>query len=153
MTRQIIALGGGGFSMEPENPLLDRYILDQTGKPRPKVCFLPHAVDDAVRYVRNFYDAFTRLDCLGFLEGSFCPHYEGEPMRRPTYHRLIASGEIRPGIALDDGAAAHFIDGQFARAVSSRPNAKGYRLSRGEDGEACEEPVLTQYLGKGELHE
>jgi len=25
--RQIVALGGGGFSMEPDNPLLDDYIL------------------------------------------------------------------------------------------------------------------------------
>ena len=24
---QIVAMGGGGFSMEPENPLLDRYVL------------------------------------------------------------------------------------------------------------------------------
>jgi dipeptidase E len=24
--RQIVALGGGGFSMEPDNPLLDDYI-------------------------------------------------------------------------------------------------------------------------------
>ena len=30
--KQIIALGGGGFSMESENPLLDQYILSQTGK-------------------------------------------------------------------------------------------------------------------------
>lgn len=30
MKRQIIALGGGGFSMEPENPLLDDYIEKRT---------------------------------------------------------------------------------------------------------------------------
>ena len=47
--QQIIAMGGGGFSMEPENPLLDQYVIAQTGKPRPKVCFLPHATDDAIR--------------------------------------------------------------------------------------------------------
>jgi peptidase E len=39
--RQIIALGGGGFSTEPENPLLDLYILEQSGKKNPKsVMFL-----------------------------------------------------------------------------------------------------------------
>ena len=61
--RQIIALGGGGFSEEPENPLLDLYILAQAGKPRPKVCFLPTASGDALQYVVNFYAAFTRLNC------------------------------------------------------------------------------------------
>jgi peptidase E len=35
--RQIIALGGGGFSMEPENPLLDLYILRQAKKESPKI--------------------------------------------------------------------------------------------------------------------
>lgn len=39
--KQIIAMGGGGFSMEPDNPLLDQYILDQSGEERPKVCFFP----------------------------------------------------------------------------------------------------------------
>ena len=27
--KQVIAMGGGGFSMEPENPLLDQYVLRQ----------------------------------------------------------------------------------------------------------------------------
>ncbi len=30
--RQIITLGGGGFSMEPDNPLLDLYILKKAKK-------------------------------------------------------------------------------------------------------------------------
>lgn len=52
--KQIIALGGGGFSMEPENPLLDRYILEQAGKESPKICFLPTASGDAESYISNF---------------------------------------------------------------------------------------------------
>ena len=35
--RQIIAFGGGGFSMEPENPLLDWYILRQAKKESPRI--------------------------------------------------------------------------------------------------------------------
>jgi peptidase E len=41
--RQIIALGGGGFSMELENLALDVYVLQQAGKPNPSVCFVPTA--------------------------------------------------------------------------------------------------------------
>lgn len=37
----IVAMGGGGFSMEPDNPLLDDYVLSLTEKERPRVCFLP----------------------------------------------------------------------------------------------------------------
>jgi dipeptidase E len=39
--QQIIAIGGGGMSREPDNLALDRYVLEQTGKSRPAVCFLP----------------------------------------------------------------------------------------------------------------
>ena len=41
--RQILALGGGGFSMEAGNALLDDYALSLTGSECPKVCFLPTA--------------------------------------------------------------------------------------------------------------
>jgi dipeptidase E len=60
---QIIAMGGGGFSMEPENPALDRYILAQTGATRPRVAFLPTATGDAPLYIVNFYTAFSRFEC------------------------------------------------------------------------------------------
>ena len=62
-TRQIIALGGGGFSMEPDNLLLDRYILEQANTARPSICFLPTASGDSSQYIVNFYTAYTRLDC------------------------------------------------------------------------------------------
>src|SRR5260370_419961 len=52
--------------------------------------------------------AFT--DGLGLLAGSYCPHYDSEPGRRPLYHRLIAAGTLSGGIACDDGAAAHYTE-------------------------------------------
>jgi len=61
--RQIIALGGGGFSMEPENPLLDLYILKQSNNSNPSVCFLPTASGDAENYIARFYDAFNLHHC------------------------------------------------------------------------------------------
>lgn len=63
MTRQIIAMGGGGFLMEPDNPALDQYILNQTNKTRPKVCFLPTASGDGEGDTLRFYEAFVRKEC------------------------------------------------------------------------------------------
>jgi len=60
---QIIVMGGGGFTMEPENPLLDRYVLEATGKARPRVCFVPTAAGDAAGYVDRFGEAFTEDIC------------------------------------------------------------------------------------------
>jgi dipeptidase E len=59
----IVAMGGGGFSMEPENPLLDQFVLSIARAAHPQVCFVPTASGDAALYLRNFYRAFSRLDC------------------------------------------------------------------------------------------
>src|SRR5688500_7297596 len=55
--RRIFALGGGGFSMEPDNPVLDDYLLNLSGAARPKVCFVPTASGDSPEYVEAFHDA------------------------------------------------------------------------------------------------
>lgn len=56
---QIVAFGGGGFSMEAGNPLLDDYVLGLAGRERPRVCFLPTASGDADHYVVRFYRQFA----------------------------------------------------------------------------------------------
>jgi Peptidase family S51 len=61
--RQIVAFGGGGFSMESGNPLLDDYVLGLTGAERPRVCFLPSASGDADHYIVRFYRAFSAHRC------------------------------------------------------------------------------------------
>ena len=63
MPKQIIAMGGGGFSMEPENLALDRYFLKQTSKERPRICFVPTASGDSNDYIVRFYRAFRALEC------------------------------------------------------------------------------------------
>jgi dipeptidase E len=60
---QIVAFGGGGFSMEAGNALLDEYVLGLTGAERPKVCFLPSASGDADHYIVRFYRAFSTARC------------------------------------------------------------------------------------------
>ncbi len=54
----IVALGGGGFSGEPWNRLLDDFVLGLTGRDRARVGFLPTAAGDSERYVTLFYESF-----------------------------------------------------------------------------------------------
>jgi dipeptidase E len=61
--RQILAMGGGGFSMEAGNALLDDHVLSLTGAERPRVCFLPTASGDADHYIVRFYRAFPAGRC------------------------------------------------------------------------------------------
>src|SRR5206468_7643722 len=62
-TPQIIAMGGGGFSAEPDTLPLETYVVAQTRKAHPSVCFLPTATGESDTYIANFFDAFTRLGC------------------------------------------------------------------------------------------
>jgi dipeptidase E len=229
---QIIAMGGGGFSMEPENPLLDDYVLAQSRRQRPRICFMSCASGGAASYVERFYTAFSRKRCepthlsmfvtpppdvagiiskqhifyvgggstrnllliwrewgidrllrrawqsgaimcglsagslcwfesgvsdsfgpelapvqaLGWLRGSHCPHFDGEAARRPAYHDMIGRGVLPSGYAADDGAALHFVGRRLHRVVSSRPNARAYRVDR-RGPTARERALDTQYLG------
>ncbi|WP_461535091.1 Type 1 glutamine amidotransferase-like domain-containing protein [Spongorhabdus nitratireducens] len=205
--QQIIALGGGGFSME-ESPVLDQYIIDAACT-NPRICFVGTASGDSESYITRFYRRFSQTDCqpthlelfrrdsrdleafllsqdiiyvgggntanmlaiwkvhgvdsilaraleqgtvlcgisagaicwfekgitdsfggplqpcdgLGFLSGSHCPHYDGEAARQPAYHQHIRAGRIASGIAADDGAALHYINGELHNIVASRPAA------------------------------
>jgi dipeptidase E len=60
---QIVAFGGGGFSMDAGNPLLDEYVLRATGVECPRVCFVPTASGDADHYVVRFYRTFAAMGC------------------------------------------------------------------------------------------
>lgn len=231
MRKQILAMGGGGFSMEPENLALDRFLLSLSDKNKPKVCFIGTASGDSSDYIDRFYSSMkelncepshlalyrgtegnlrdfvldkdifyvgggntrnllalwrewkldiylkeaydkgivlagisagsicwfeqgvtdsvpgklSSLDCLGFLSGSNCPHYDGEAERRDSYHSLLNEG-MKSGIACDDGVAAYYIDGKLSEYVSSREQAFAYSVSY-EDGEIVEEKNRPRYLG------
>lgn len=56
-------MGGGGFSQEPDNLRLDRYVLQQARTADPVVCFLPTASGDSDGYTVRFYSAFSTLPC------------------------------------------------------------------------------------------
>lgn len=229
--RQIIALGGGGFSMEPNNPLLDLYILKQAKKANPQICFIPTASGDSDNYISRYYNFFNQQDCkpshlslfepptrdlesfilekdivyvgggntknllalwkewgldgilrkawnqgiiltglsagsicwfeegvtdsygdglepikcLGFLQGSNCPHYDGEIERRPAYHKLIESKKIQSGVATDDGVAIHYKEQGISKIVSSRSNAKAYSVSF--ETKVIETELQIEFLG------
>jgi peptidase E len=71
----------------------------------------------------------TKIDCLGFLRGSHCPHYDGEEERRPLYQSLIRSGKLKPGYACDNDAGIYFEGEEVKRVVHSREGAKVYYVS------------------------
>jgi peptidase E len=233
MKQQIVAMGGGGFSAGSETLLLERFIISLTGKPRPRVSFIPTASGDADSYLLKFYRAFARvtadishlplfelkiknlrdylleqdviyvgggntrnmlllwrdrgldsvlreawgngivlcgtsagsirwfaqglsdsvvagelrpMNCLGFLEGSNCPHYDGESQRRPCYHRFIRQQSLAPGYAADDGVGLHFVGSTLRQVVGEKPEASAYAVSLDGD-RGHEERLKPRVLG------
>lgn len=237
MKKQIIAMSSGGFSMQPANPILDYYVLNQSDKTNPKLCFLPTASGDDESYILKFYSFFsslncvpsylslfnpptsdledfimnkdiiyvgggntknllalwkewnlhnilkkaydsgiilaglsagaicwfeegvtdsipgelTKLECLGYLKGSSCPHYDYDKKRRPAFHRLLNSKEIQNGIAIDDGVALHYINDELYKVISSSYKSKAYKVT--SDGDEIKEEVLPNitYLVSNDL--
>ncbi len=81
------------------------------------ICWFEQGVTD------SWEGKLMPLPCLGFLKGSCCPHYSGEKDRRPAYHRLLKSGKISPGIAIDDGVTVHYVGAKILKIV--RAEKKG----------------------------
>jgi dipeptidase E len=90
------------------------------------ICWFEAGVTD------SFRAELDALDCLGWLPGSCCPHYDGEENRRPAYRRLLEEG-FPAGIAIDDHAAVRFEGTELAEVVSAVEGAGAYRVDR--DGE------------------
>ena len=230
VTRKILAMGGGGFSMEPGNLLLDNFFFSLALKKKPEVCFLGTASGDSQGYVDRFYDymkdhevtashlslfkpptsslrdyvlskdvlyvgggntrnlmvlwkewgldkiiveaycsgvvlgglsagglcwfeegvtdsipgTLSKLSCMNLIQGSFCPHYDGEEDRRPAFYKLILDG-MKPGFACDDSAAIYFENEKFVKAVSSISTANAYKV-KVDNGQIFEEKILTHFL-------
>jgi peptidase E len=56
-------MGGGGFTMQERAPALDKLALQLSGKPVPKVCFLPTASGDPREQVTRFFERFGDWTC------------------------------------------------------------------------------------------
>jgi peptidase E len=82
------------------------------------------------------------MDGLGLLAGSFCPHYDGEALRRPVFTRLVADGTLPPGIACDEAAAVLYEGVELAEVVATQPGARAFRVAP-----ATEEPLEPRLVG------
>lgn len=87
----------------------------------------------------------SKIECLGFLRGSHSPHYDAEAVRRPTYHRLIGSGELKPGYACDNDAGIYFVDNEVSRVVKTREAASVYYVES-EGGRIVETELPAEMI-------
>ena len=211
MDKQIIAIGGGGFGRNPGIGIIEKYILEQSKKEFPNICFIPTATGDDESYKVSYYSTFSRLncnpthldlfkrtpdlenliqkqdvifvgggntksmlavwrdwgldiilkkaydsgvimsgvsagaicwfdkgitdswaddlailDCLGFVKGICCPHYDEEPARRPYVKKQLQQSAIKECLGIEGNAALHLIDGKPFKSVDFGKNKNSY---------------------------
>jgi dipeptidase E len=109
-----------------------------TGVSAGAICWFECAVTDSFGGIEPLEDG------VGILAGSACAHYDGDPQRRLTYHRLVRE-RFPDGYAIEDDVALHFVGATVHEAVSTRPGARAYTVRRvGE--QVAEEPLPTRLV-------
>lgn len=105
-----------------------------TGSSAGAICWFTGGVTD------SWADGLRAMPGLGFAPESFCPHYDGEPERRPSYRALVSTGGLPAGFAADDAAGVHRLDDAPYAFLSATPAAQVYRVERA--GEVARETPL-----------
>ena len=218
MDKQIIAIGGGGFGRNPGDGVIEQYILDQTGKEKPNICFIPTATGDNEAYKVNYYSTFSKLDCnpihldffkrtpdleqlipqqdaifvgggntksmlavwkdwnldkllkdayekgvvmsgvsagancwferavvdsweedlrvidcMGFVKGNCCPHYDEEPQRRPAVKKFLEDGIVDSFYTVEGNCALHIKNDDEYLSVDFGKEKNAYIVSIDDD--------------------
>jgi dipeptidase E len=101
--RRILAMGGGGFTMHERTPALDRFVLTLTGKPVPRICFLPTASGDPREQATRFHERFDGWPCEPSILSLF---HLGETRLNPVTHLMtqdaiyVGGGSMRNLLAV-----------------------------------------------------
>ena len=177
--RRILAMGGGGFTMQDRSAALDRLVLTLTGKPVPRICFLPTASGDGRDQTTRFHERFSGWPCEPSVLSLF---HLGRDRIDPRAHLLaqdaiyVGGGSMRNMLAvwrehgvdeamrsawergivlagLSAGAMCWFESGITMSGGAPRP-AAGLGLVEGSlsvhlDGEPERLPAYREAVGRG----
>ena len=73
------------------------------------------------------------MDCMGFVDGCCCPHYDGEKDRKPSVEKFLIDDIVDSCYALDDGAALHYKNGKIETTVRFYNDAHVYKVTKKGD--------------------
>jgi len=101
--RLIFAMGGGGFTMEPTNPLLDDYVLTLAAAKEPRILFLPTASGDTTTQINAFYARFGGRACIPRYVSLFRLGEEERPLEEIVLEQdivYVGGGSMRNLLAI-----------------------------------------------------
>jgi len=101
--RSILAMGGGGFTMEPNNPLLDDYVLSLTRRTEPRILFLPTASGDTSAQINSFKARFAHRTCVAEHVSLFRMRETPRPLEELIFEQdiiYVGGGSMRNLLAI-----------------------------------------------------
>lgn len=96
-------MGGGGFTMEPDNPALDDLIIELAGVREPKVLFLPTASGDPAEHIAQFQATFGDRECQASHLSLFRRHGSARSLREIVMGQdvvYVGGGSMRNMLAV-----------------------------------------------------
>jgi peptidase E len=101
--RTIFAMGGGGFTMEPDNPVLDDFVLSLAVAREPRILFMPTASGDPTAQIVSFHERFGDRACRPAHLSLFRLHGSERTLREVVLEQdviYIGGGSMRNLLAI-----------------------------------------------------
>ena len=114
LDQDIIYVGGGNTKSmlavwrewELDKILFEAYNnkIIMSGVSAGAICWFKKGITD------SWKDNQATIDCLNFVDGVCCPHYDEEPERIPYVKEILVNKEINSCYAIEGYAALHLVD-------------------------------------------
>ena len=97
------------------------------------ICWFEQGITD------SWSEDLKVMDCLGFIKGACCPHYDEEPQRKPSLDKFISEKALQSCYAIDGGCALHIEDEKELISVVFSKNKNSFLVEL-KDSKVVEEP-------------
>ena len=87
------------------------------------ICWFEKGITDS--YSKNL----EIINCLGFLKGIACPHFDEEEEREPYVNKLLTEKRIKSCICIEGNSALHITDENNFKTVNFGKSKKCFKLS------------------------
>ena len=84
------------------------------------ICWFDQGITD------SWSEDLKVMDCLGFVKGACCPHYDEEPQRRPSLKKFLSQKILTSCYAVDGGCALHIDDEKEYRSIAFSKNKNSF---------------------------
>ena len=88
------------------------------------------------RFERAVVDSWENdlkvIECMGFVKGNYCPHYDEEPLRRPSVKSFLEEDVFESCYASEGNAALHIKNEEEYLSVNFGKEKNSYLVSLDE---------------------